>query len=78
MLHIGTALSEMSGGIGLSNHKLVDDLVSDPVGLADGQLRVPEGAGLGIEVDEGRSDEIRSIARPGVGMTTKERVRGTA
>ncbi len=53
MLHIGTALSEMSGGIGLSNHKLVDDLVSDPVGLADGQLRVPEGAGLGIEVDEG-------------------------
>lgn len=52
MLHIGTALPEMSGGIGLSNHKLVDDLVFNPVGLANGELRVPEGAGLGVEVNE--------------------------
>lgn len=52
MLHIGTALPEMSGGIGLSNHKLIDDLVFNPVGLVNGELRVPEGAGLGVEVDE--------------------------
>ncbi len=52
MLHIGTALPEMSGGIGLSNHKLTEDLVKDPVGLADGVLTAPEGAGLGVDVDE--------------------------
>lgn len=52
MLHIGTALPEMSGGIGLSNHKLVEDVVVDPVGLVDGELRAPPGSGLGVEVDE--------------------------
>ncbi|MGI9594717.1 MAG: mandelate racemase/muconate lactonizing enzyme family protein [Acidimicrobiales bacterium] len=52
MLHIGTALPEMSGGIGLSNHKLVEDLAVEPVGLTDGALRAPTGPGLGIEVDE--------------------------
>ncbi len=52
MLQIGTALPEMSGGIGLSNHKLVEDLVTNPVGLADGVLSAPTGPGLGVEVDE--------------------------
>jgi len=52
MLHIGTALPEMSGGIGLSNHKLVEDLVMNPVGLVDGVLSAPTGPGLGVEVDE--------------------------
>lgn len=52
MLHIGTALPEMTGGIGLSNHKLVSDLVTEPVGLAGGELRAPTGPGLGVDVDE--------------------------
>jgi L-alanine-DL-glutamate epimerase-like enolase superfamily enzyme len=52
MLHIGTALSEMSGGIGLSNHKLVEDLVTEPVGVIDGILSAPTGPGLGVTVDE--------------------------
>ncbi len=52
MLQIGTALPEMSGGIGLSNHKLVEDLVSNPVGLVDGTLSAPTGPGLGVDVDE--------------------------
>jgi L-alanine-DL-glutamate epimerase-like enolase superfamily enzyme len=52
MLHIGTALPEMSGGIGLSNHKLIDDLVTEPVGVIDGVLSAPPGPGLGVEVDE--------------------------
>ena len=52
MLQIGTALPEMSGGIGLSNHKLVEDLVTNPVGLVDGVLSAPTGPGLGVDVDE--------------------------
>jgi len=52
MLQIGTALPEMSGGIGLSNHKLVQDPVTTPVGLVDGELRAPPGPGLGVDVDE--------------------------
>lgn len=52
MLQIGTAVPEMSGGIGLSNHKLVQDLVTNPVGLVDGVLSAPTGPGLGVEVDE--------------------------
>ena len=52
MLQIGTALPEMSGGIGLSNHKLVQDLVSDPVGMVGGVLSAPSEPGLGVEVDE--------------------------
>lgn len=61
MLHIGTALPEMSGGIGLSNHKLVRDLVHNPVGLADGVLSAPDGPGLGVDVDESvLNDYVRS------------------
>lgn len=52
MLQIGTALPEMSGGIGLSNHKLVQDLVTNPVGVVDGLLSAPSGPGLGVDVDE--------------------------
>lgn len=58
MLQIGTALPEMSGGIGLSNHKLVEDLVTNPVGLADGELRAPPGPGLGVDVDESVVDRF--------------------
>jgi muconate cycloisomerase len=57
LLHIGTALPEVSGGISLSNHKLGEDTVSAPVGLAGGELRVPDGPGLGIAVDESVVDK---------------------
>ena len=33
--------------------KLVEDLVTEPVGLRDGVLTAPDGPGLGVEVDEG-------------------------
>jgi muconate cycloisomerase len=51
-LHMGTALPTSTGAVSLSNHKLVEDLVTNPVGLSGGELRAPDGAGLGIEVDE--------------------------
>ena len=58
MLQIGTALPEMSGGIGLSNHKLVQDLVTNPVGLVNGVLSAPTGPGLGVDVDEAVVDSF--------------------
>ena len=58
LLHIASALPEMSGGISLSNHKLGQDLVSNPVGLAGGDLRAPTGPGLGVDVDESAVDQF--------------------
>jgi hypothetical protein len=45
--HSAAHSSSPTGGIGLSNHKLVEDLVTNPVGLVDGVLSAPTGPGLG-------------------------------
>ncbi len=37
----------------------VDDLIREPLAIADGHVRVPEGPGLGIELDEDAVDRYR-------------------
>jgi muconate cycloisomerase len=49
-----------SSGEGIAGNYYTDDLVSEPFRFIDGALLVPQGAGLGIEVDE---EKIKAYAR---------------
>jgi muconate cycloisomerase len=37
----------------------VDDLIQEPIVIADGHARVPEGPGLGVELDEDAVERYR-------------------
>jgi L-alanine-DL-glutamate epimerase-like enolase superfamily enzyme len=39
---------------------LQDDILAEPLELADGLLAVPEGAGLGVEVDREKLEKYRA------------------
>jgi len=47
-------------GVGITNHYLREDLVLDPIRPVAGHVRVPDGPGLGITVDEDRLRRFRS------------------
>lgn len=52
MLHIAAAIPSIDWGVSLSSQYLAADLVKQPIPSENGWMRVPEGPGLGIEVDE--------------------------
>jgi L-alanine-DL-glutamate epimerase-like enolase superfamily enzyme len=39
-------------GVSLTNLYLAEDIVKRPLALRDGRIALPEGGGLGVEVDE--------------------------
>lgn len=59
-LHFGAVLPRLDYGRELFGPLLLGgDIASRPVAYADGQVLVPEGPGLGIEVDEARVEKYR-------------------
>lgn len=44
----------------IAGHKYLDDLIRQPFGYSDGFLHVPEGPGLGIDVDEAKIEKYRT------------------
>ena len=46
----------------VAGHKYLDDIIKVPFEYRDGCLLVPDGPGLGIEVDEAKLEEIRAVA----------------
>jgi muconate cycloisomerase len=46
--------------VGFSSQYLVDDILKTPFSFANGHVSVPQGPGLGIEVDEAK---VRRFAR---------------
>lgn len=54
LVHLAVATRDLAYGLGITNHYLREDVVADPVRAVAGQVRPPEGPGLGIEVDEAR------------------------
>lgn len=59
VLHLGAVLPSLDWGVSLSNQYLADDVVAVPPALVDGHATLPNGAGLGVEVDEGKVDRYR-------------------
>ncbi len=54
LLHLAAALPAVDWGVGFSSQYLVDDILKTPLSFANGHISVPQGAGLGIEVDEAK------------------------
>jgi len=60
LLHLAAALPAVDWGVGFSSQYLVDDILRQPFVFEGGHISVPEGNGLGIEVDE---TKVRRYAR---------------
>jgi L-alanine-DL-glutamate epimerase-like enolase superfamily enzyme len=53
-----------SGRAGMYPFLLADEILKEPLDIADGLLRVPKGPGLGVEIDERVIDSYPFIAGP--------------
>jgi len=60
LVHLAVAVRDLRCGVGITNHYLREDLVADPIRPIGGHVRVPDGPGLGIVVDEDRLRHFRS------------------
>jgi muconate cycloisomerase len=54
LLHLAAVLPNIDWGLSPSNQYLADDLVKTPCAVVGGQIDVPTGVGLGVEVDEAK------------------------
>ena len=57
--HLACALPRINWGVSLTHVYLAEDLVRSPQPLRDGMIALPQGPGLGVEVDEGQIARFR-------------------
>ena len=51
-VHLACAVPNVDWGVSLTNLYLAEDIVRRPLAIADGAVALPDGPGLGVEVDE--------------------------
>jgi len=51
-VHLACAVPNVDWGVSLTNFYLAEDIVRRPLAIRDGAVALPDGPGLGIEVDE--------------------------
>ncbi len=51
LLHVASALRNTDWGVSPTNCYVAEDVVREPIALERGRLAVPDGSGLGVEVD---------------------------
>ena len=51
-VHLACAVPNVDWGVSLTNMYLAEDIVHRPIAIADGKVALPDGPGLGVEVDE--------------------------
>jgi muconate cycloisomerase len=51
-VHLACAVPNVDWGVSLTNMYLAEDIVRRPIAIADGKVVLPDGPGLGVEVDE--------------------------
>jgi len=56
---IAAGIPNFSGPNDTCYHGLIDDIITQPFQFEDGKLRVPEGPGLGVEVDEHKLEKYK-------------------
>lgn len=59
LVHVAAAIDKTTWGISPTNCYLADDIVRVPLTLERGRLAVPDGGGLGVEVDTQAVDRLR-------------------
>ena len=58
-LHLACAVPKADWGVSLTHFYLAEDIVRRPLPLANGEVTLPAGPGLGIEVDEAAVERFR-------------------
>jgi muconate cycloisomerase len=58
-LHLACAVPKVDWGVSLTHFYLAEDVVRRPLALKDGMVVLPEGPGLGVEVDEAAVERFR-------------------
>jgi muconate cycloisomerase len=58
-LHLACAVPKADWGVSLTHFYLAEDIVRRPLPLAGGMVALPEGPGLGVEVDEATVERFR-------------------
>ena len=51
-MHLACAVPNVDWGVSLTNMYLAEDIVRRPIAVAEGKVSLPDGPGLGVEVDE--------------------------
>jgi muconate cycloisomerase len=64
-LHCAAAIGELAFGCSPGNQQVDEDVVTDPIRVESGSMRVPTGPGLGVDVD---LERVRAMATPGVSV----------
>ena len=59
VLHLAVSIPSIDWGVSLSSQYLADDIVRKPLAILHGHATVPEGNGLGIEVDDAKIARYR-------------------
>lgn len=59
LLHLAAVVPGVDWGLSISSQYLAADIARNPVTVVDGNAMVPEGAGLGIDVDEEALERYR-------------------
>jgi len=62
-LHCAAAIGELTFGCSPGNQQVSRDVVTEPIVVSGGSMRVPTGPGLGVDVDLTR---VQELATPGV------------
>jgi len=58
-IHLACAVPSVDWGVSLTHFYLADDLVRQPLPLRDGHVALPDGPGLGVEIDEAAIERFR-------------------
>jgi L-alanine-DL-glutamate epimerase-like enolase superfamily enzyme len=52
LAHVAAAAPSLAWGFSVTNHTLEADVVAQPLAVIDGVVHVPDGPGLGVDIDE--------------------------
>jgi muconate cycloisomerase len=58
-IHLACAVPSVDWGVSLTHFYLAEDLVRQPLPLRDGEVKLPQGPGLGVEIDEAAVEKFR-------------------
>ena len=58
-VHLACAVPNVDWGVSLTHFYLADDIVRHPLPIRDGAVSLPQGPGLGVEVDEAAVERFR-------------------
>jgi muconate cycloisomerase len=59
-IHLACAVPSVDWGVSLTHFYLAQDLVRLPLPLRDGEVTLPDGPGLGVEIDEAAVEKFRA------------------